>query len=361
MQPVGQPFFQYFDLDGTPLNNGSVWFGSVNNNPELYPVPVYWDSALTQPASQPVQTQNGFIIRSGQQAQLFCATNYSFTVRNKKGAIISILPNSDYTGIGAVAKLVNDLTSSLGSVGASIQAQSWTAYLTGGVTGAFLLAPSPALVSYKIGQRFNVSFTAIGNSTDTINISGLGAKNLKQYSATGAKIAPVIANGMNTDIVFDGTDFVILDQLPSVAASEAGKVIFYAGSSAPTGYLKANGNAIPNGVGTVQGITADFSTLYGILGTKYGVLGTLPDMRGQFARGFDDARGLDTGRVLGSVQADDFKSHNHASNNGYFAGSSGSGIFGYANFNNGGSLTTASTGGTETRPTNIALLACIKY
>jgi phage-related tail fiber protein len=188
----------------------------------------------------------------------------------------------------------------------------------------------------------------------------LGAKNLKQYSSTGSKVAPVIANGFNTDIVFDSTDFVILDQLPAVAISEAGKVIFFAGSNAPSGYLKANGNAIPNGVGTVQGITADFSTLYGILGTKYGVLGTLPDMRGQFARGFDDARGLDTGRVLGSAQTDAFQAHTHSQqNDGPQYGGAVTGVVGYYPGTSGGA--TGSTGGTETRPTNIALLVCIKY
>ena len=43
---------------------------------------------------------------------------------------------------------------------------------------------------------------------------------------------------------------------------------------------------MPNGSGTVQGVTADFSDLYTLLGTTYGSAGTLPDLQGSFVRGW---------------------------------------------------------------------------
>ena len=84
-----------------------------------------------------------------------------------------------------------------------------------------------------------------------------------------------------------------------------GTVIWFAGSSAPTGYLKANGDSIANGSGTTQSITADFSALFAIVGAN------LPDLRGEFIRGWDDSRGVDSGRSIRSTQAAANAQHNH--------------------------------------------------
>ena len=54
----------------------------------------------------------------------------------------------------------------------------------------------------------------------------------------------------------------------------------------PTGWLVCDGSVVPNGSGTVQGVTADFSDLYTLLGTTYGTAGTLPDLQGSFIRGW---------------------------------------------------------------------------
>ena len=85
----------------------------------------------------------------------------------------------------------------------------------------------------------------------------------------------------------------------------------------------------------------------------------LPDIRGEFKRGLDDGRGVDALRGLGTSQLDDLKAHTHAltlygSVGGYAPSSS-------AVYSNPINTSTVSTGGTETRPRNIALLSCIKY
>ena len=99
--------------------------------------------------------------------------------------------------------------------------QLYTAFTTGGSSGAFTLTPLPAMSAYSAPMRYHVKFHVAGNGSDTINISGLGTKNLKQYDAGGNKVAPVITTGFSTDIFFDGTDVVILDPLPSVASSNS--------------------------------------------------------------------------------------------------------------------------------------------
>lgn len=102
---------------------------------------------------------------------------------------------------------------------------------------------------------------------------------------------------------------------------QIGTVINYAGRTAPTGYLVCSGGTIPNGSGVVQGIAADFSALYTILGTNYGdVPGTLPDLRASFVRGWTYAGDgppavnntnfpIDAGRTFGSTQTDQVGQH----------------------------------------------------
>ncbi|MDH2927366.1 tail fiber protein [Lonepinella koalarum] len=61
-------------------------------------------------------------------------------------------------------------------------------------------------------------------------------------------------------------------------------------SSVPTGCLVMNGQSFNK-------------TLYPVLATKY-PSGVLPDLRGEFIRGWDNGRGVDSGRNLLSLQGD---------------------------------------------------------
>lgn len=86
---------------------------------------------------------------------------------------------------------------------------------------------------------------------------------------------------------------------------------------------------------------------------------TVADVRGEFPRFWDDGRGVDTGRTLGSWQSDELKYHAH----NIAAVTSGTGgTFVIREGNSGSSnFDTASYGGSETRPRNTALLASIKF
>lgn len=88
MHSISQPFPQFFDLDGTPLDGGLLYFGPENLNPETNPSTVYWDAAGATPAAQPVKTTSGLITRNGTPAQLFVNGTYSLIVRNKKGKLV---------------------------------------------------------------------------------------------------------------------------------------------------------------------------------------------------------------------------------------------------------------------------------
>jgi phage-related tail fiber protein len=141
------------------------------------------------------------------------------------------------------------------------------------------------------------------------------------------------------------------------AINPVGAVIWVATSTAPNGFLKANGAAVSR---------TTYAALFAALGTQFGAgdgssTFNLPDLRGEFIRGWDDSRGVDSGRTFGSFQADEFKSHTHEElyntpSSGQDQAGSGSG-----DNDNTSSRQTGAAGGAETRPRNVALLACIKF
>jgi microcystin-dependent protein len=151
----------------------------------------------------------------------------------------------------------------------------------------------------------------------------------------------------------------------------AGSVIYHAANSAPTGFIKANGAAVSR---------STYSDLFTAIGTTFGAgdgssTFNVPDLRGEFPRGWDDSRGIDSGRSFGSAQADQLEQHRHdtpvqVSNTFSTFPSAGYSSGSYETVMNGreGDETirySGYTGGTdnssENRPRNIALLACIKY
>ncbi|WP_256660215.1 phage tail protein [Pseudomonas sp. RIT623] len=84
----------------------------------------------------------------------------------------------------------------------------------------------------------------------------------------------------------------------------------------------------------------------------------LPESRGEFLRGWDHGRGVDDGRVIGSWQADELKSHAHLLGVPVSASiASGANVVGTAAQN---TLPSTLTGGGETRPRNLAVMWCIK-
>lgn len=94
MLVVGNPFPVFPDVDGSPLQGGFVYIGTAALNPETSPITAYWDSAGTQPVAQPLQTVNGLIVRSGTPARVYVPTDYSMTVRNARGALVSYAASS---------------------------------------------------------------------------------------------------------------------------------------------------------------------------------------------------------------------------------------------------------------------------
>jgi hypothetical protein len=115
-----QPTYPIFtDTTGQPLENGYIWIGTTNLNPVTNPITVYWDAALTVPASQPIRTLNGYPSNSGTPARLYVNSDYSIQVLNKNGSVVYSAPAATerlssnlvtfiQAGSGAVARTVQD-------------------------------------------------------------------------------------------------------------------------------------------------------------------------------------------------------------------------------------------------------------
>lgn len=89
MLQVQSPFQQFFDTDGSPLDNGSIFIGLPNLNPIAFPAEVFWDADGTIPAAQPIKTSNGYAVRAGTPARIYIDNiDYSITVKNRRGMTI---------------------------------------------------------------------------------------------------------------------------------------------------------------------------------------------------------------------------------------------------------------------------------
>lgn len=144
------------------------------------------------------------------------------------------------------------------------------------------------------------------------------------------------------------------------SAVPAGLIMFYANSTVPTGFLKCNGAAVSR---------TTYSSLFAAIGTTYGsgdgtTTFNVPDMRGYFPRGWVDDGTVDSGRAFGSSQNDALKTHTHTyvkatnSATNVATGSPNAANVTFSTDNTGDPSTGTST---ETRPYNVAFLACIKY
>ena len=143
------------------------------------------------------------------------------------------------------------------------------------------------------------------------------------------------------------------------AAFQPGTLVESSGVPAVSGYLYCNG-------ATVNRTT--YADLFAAIGDTYGVgdgvtTFEIPDYRGVFLRGWDDGRGLDTGRVFGnSYQTDLVGTHDHSTQVGANGGAGSTYPSAAALID---SLTpgvnTGFSGGVETRPKNYTVKIHIKY
>jgi hypothetical protein len=99
---VQPPYPAFADAAGQPLEDGYIWIGTVNLNPITNPIVVYWDSALTITAVQPIRTSGGYPVYQGTPARIYTASDYSIQVQNKNATVVYTSLNDNAFSGGSV-------------------------------------------------------------------------------------------------------------------------------------------------------------------------------------------------------------------------------------------------------------------
>lgn len=153
----------------------------------------------------------------------------------------------------------------------ALQANPGVFLVDTGAVNALVITPNPAITAYAAGQRFRVKIALTNTSTAvTINVNGLGAKNILNPNLSVPSLGSLLINAIVT-LVYDGTQFQI----------NSGQVSSYSGAlqiapptTTSTSLTVSNGSAttVAVAVGTDPG-TGLFAISAGNLGVATG--GTL--------------------------------------------------------------------------------------
>lgn len=173
---VTGPYPIFTDLDGTPLDDGYLYIGDVNQDPETNPIQVFWDANLTIAAAQPIRTSNGYAYRNGTPALLYTGGEFSITIRNKREEFVLYSPVGYGFDPAAVSASVvkNDFVGDGVEVDFTLSASPNTILATNAfINGVYQEKDSYTLsgntITFSIAPPLNSSIEILSNQTGVIN------------------------------------------------------------------------------------------------------------------------------------------------------------------------------------------------
>lgn len=333
-------FGTFLDASGNPLSGGKVYAYEAGSFSTL-------KNTYNNDTGTPVLNANPIVLDSGGRlpVSVWLETSQTYNLVVTKSDGTTVIEAVDYvTGAPSTAYLTSYVDDAV------------SAYLplTGGsITGNLSVS----------GTTTAATLTA---TTLTATTSTLGTATATTLTATLNANSQVISN-VATPVA--STDAVNKAYADAAGSAPPGTIVMYGGTSAPTGWLLCDGSSVSR---------TTYAALYGVLGTTFGFSDAshfnLPDMRGQFARGYDAGAGVDSGRVFGSTQADALQNITGSfaidgDLGGTLTGAFATGTSGSVGLQQNFSPSYAATfdasrvarTSTETRPTNVALTYIVKY
>ena len=140
---------------------------------------------------------------------------------------------------------------------------------------------------------------------DTSNSNFVALRAPDNVSSDVTLTLPGTDGDANDVLQSDGSGNLSFTALPQ--AVPTGSVHMMATTTAPSGYLECDGTAVSR---------TTYADLFTTIGTTWGEgdgssTFNVPDLRGEFVRGWDNGKGTDSGRSFASSQGDGVKQHNH--------------------------------------------------
>lgn len=254
------------DSSGEPLVNGKVYAYSAGTTTAK---DLYSDISLG------AVTANPLTLDALGQAHAYGYGIYKLVIASADDAILYTYDNLYY--------------------GLEDRAAIWCG-VASGTANAIVLSAVPPLTEYVIGQRLSFIPTADNTGATTINVDAQGAKTVVTAAGVALGASAIVAS-QATDVIYDGTNFILLTAtlVPTeVVVIPAGTVCATARATAPDGWSMCNGAAISR--------TA-YADLFAAIGTTFGAgdgstTFNKPDLRQRFPIGMA-ASG--TGAVLGET------------------------------------------------------------
>ena len=150
----------------------------------------------------------------------------------------------------------------------------------------------------KMGTAFGKDFQALDATLSALAGLATGANKLPYFTGNDTA-AQTDLTSVGRDIIGKNTiaDILTYLGLGEGSALPVGVPVPWPSATPPTGWLKCNG--APFSAGEYPKLAKAYPTL------------KLPDLRGEFIRGWDDGRGVDSARLLLSSQAASILEHNH--------------------------------------------------
>ena len=175
---------------------------------------------------------------------------------------------------------------------------------------------------FRVGAN-TIGFATAGVERVEISDSGLDMSNGLPIRFQDSSGAPFVAlkspASVSSNVTFtlpgaDGTNGQMIQtngsgllSFTTVNGVPTGSVFCMAVATVPSGYLECDGSAVSR---------TTYAALFAVIGTQYGNPNStqfrVPDLRGEFVRGFDNGRGADSGRSIASSQSASNASHNHS-------------------------------------------------
>jgi hypothetical protein len=217
--------------------------------------------------------------------------------------------------------------------------------------------------NYVLAQNVGIN-TLLPNASAVLDVVSTGAGFAMPRMTTAQRLA--IVNAIDGLQVYDTNlkgyyYFNTSTNAWNCVTTPAGTVDFFANATPPIGYLECNGQTVSSTI---------YPELFTAIGYMYGGsagLFAIPDLRGEFIRGWDNAKGTDPNRIIGTNQL--------ASAIRRETGTTAGGVAVVGAQNSDLTYTVAGSGGAggggasssspftfySMRPRNVAMLPCIKY